>query len=142
MASSSRALRSFGAGQWVPRTIASSSRALSTSAARQSFAITSTRPSAAAFRTAKTAVRQLRREYSSEAPPKKKAGKIRLTFRWLWRLTYLTAGGTVAYVFYSIYQDRHPPPQFNPDPSKKTLVILGKMAQKNQKKPLIITNIA
>jgi NADH:ubiquinone reductase (non-electrogenic) len=33
--------------------------------------------------------------------------------------------GGVAYVGYGIYQERHPDPQTDPDPSKKTLVILG-----------------
>ena len=46
--------------------------------------------------------------------------------RYLWRTTYLSAIGGVAYLGYSIYDSRHPNNQFEPDPSKKTLVILGK----------------
>lgn len=45
--------------------------------------------------------------------------------RWVWRLTYISLGGLVLYACYAIYQDRHPEPQYQPDPSKKTLVILG-----------------
>jgi len=40
----------------------------------------------------------------------------------------LTKAGAVAgfaYLAYTIYQGRHPNEQFDPDPSKKTLVILG-----------------
>ncbi|KAL9612479.1 MAG: hypothetical protein Q9167_002910 [Letrouitia subvulpina] len=46
-------------------------------------------------------------------------------FRWTWRLTYLSAIGGVGYLGYVIYLLRNPNEQFNPDPSKKTLVILG-----------------
>lgn len=67
-----------------------------------------------------------RRAYADEAPkPKPKPGKLRRTFRWAWRLTYLSALGLVGYTAYDIYVDRHPDEQFNPDPNKKTLVILG-----------------
>jgi NADH:ubiquinone reductase (non-electrogenic) len=59
-----------------------------------------------------------------EAPPKK-SGKVRTTLRWVWRLTYLSVLGTFAWIGYSIYLDRNPGPQFEPDPTKKTLVILG-----------------
>ncbi len=45
--------------------------------------------------------------------------------RWTWRLTYLSIIGGIAYVSYGVYLDRHPTPQADPDPSKKTLVILG-----------------
>lgn len=65
-----------------------------------------------------------RRAYA-DAPPKPKPGKLRRTFRWMWRLTYLSLGGLAGYTVYLIYQDRHPEPQYEPDPSKKTLVILG-----------------
>lgn len=72
-------------------------------------------------------VRQFRRQYS-DAPttPPKKPGKFKRTLRWTWRLTYLSILGTVAYVSYEVWEDRHPEPQSTPDPSKKTLVILGK----------------
>jgi len=37
----------------------------------------------------------------------------------------LSALGSVVYIAYEIYQDRNPEPQLKPDPSKKTLVVLG-----------------
>ena len=43
----------------------------------------------------------------------------------MWRVTYLSIGGLVGYTGYIIYLDRNPEPQFEQDPSKKTLVILG-----------------
>ena len=67
---------------------------------------------------------QTTRTYSDGAVPRK-SGRIRTTFRWLWRLTYLSALGTVGYVCYTVYLDRHPAPQTIPDPTKKTLVVLG-----------------
>jgi hypothetical protein len=42
-------------------------------------------------------------------------------------LVQLSLIGGVAYVAYEIYQDRNPEPQVKPDPSKKTLVVLGKL---------------
>ncbi|KAH6893407.1 hypothetical protein B0T10DRAFT_482195 [Thelonectria olida] len=71
-----------------------------------------------------------RRCYADEAPkskpkPKSKPGKLRRTLRWTWRFTYLGALGFVGYTFYTIYDERHPEDQFQPDPTKKTLVILG-----------------
>ncbi|EOO02766.1 putative external nadh-ubiquinone oxidoreductase mitochondrial precursor protein [Phaeoacremonium minimum UCRPA7] len=38
---------------------------------------------------------------------------------------YLSVLGGIAWVGYGVYQDRHPLPQSDPDPTKKTLVILG-----------------
>lgn len=72
-------------------------------------------------------MRQLQRQYSdAPAPPPKKPGKFRRTLRWTWRLTYLSVLGTIAYVSYEVWESRHPESQIAPDPSKKTLVILGK----------------
>ncbi|KAH8801646.1 hypothetical protein F5884DRAFT_757295 [Xylogone sp. PMI_703] len=64
-----------------------------------------------------------RRTYS-DAAPAKKPRRFRF-FRWAWRLTYISliAGG--AYLGYGVYETRHPEEQFEPDPSKKNLVILG-----------------
>jgi len=71
--------------------------------------------------------RQLQRHYAdapaSGAAPKKPR-RFR-TLRWIWRLTYLSVLGGIGYVGYGVYLDRHPGPQSQPDPSKKTLVILG-----------------
>lgn len=65
-----------------------------------------------------------RRAYADgfSAPAKRRG---RGFFRWTWRLTYLSAIGGVGYLGYVIYLLRNPNEQYNPDPSKKTLVILG-----------------
>ncbi|PYH99332.1 NADH-ubiquinone oxidoreductase C3A11.07 [Aspergillus ellipticus CBS 707.79] len=70
--------------------------------------------------------RSARRSYADAAPapapkPKKRAGFL----RWTWRLTWLSALGMAGVVAYSVYELRHPADQIVPDPSKKTLVILG-----------------
>lgn len=65
-----------------------------------------------------------RRAYADKAS-KPRPSKLRRTLRWAWRLSYLSVGGLVGYTLFVIYQDRHPEPQYDPDPSKKTLVILG-----------------
>lgn len=64
-----------------------------------------------------------RRSYADNAPgtARRRAG----FFRWTWRLIYLSAIGGVGYLGYAIYLLRTPHEQFEPDPSKKTLVILG-----------------
>ncbi|MCJ1442977.1 MAG: NADH:ubiquinone oxidoreductase [Stictis urceolatum] len=64
-----------------------------------------------------------RRSYADSAPVpiKKKAG----FFRWTWRLTKLGAVAGLGWLFYDIYLLRTPDEQAEPDPSKKTLVILG-----------------
>ena len=70
--------------------------------------------------------RQFRRGYAEEAAPAPVPKKRRFrVWRWTWRLLNLSLLGGVAYIGYGIYQDRHPEPQAEPDPSKKTLVILG-----------------
>lgn len=78
---------------------------------------------------------QFRRQLS-DAPtavptPPKKAGKIRKTLRWTWRLTYLSLLGSLAYVSYDVWESRNPETQIEPDPSKKTLVILGEIPLPN-----------
>lgn len=60
-------------------------------------------------------------EASLTPTPKKRAG----FFRWTWRLTKLGAVGGVAYLSYTIWSGRNPVDQLPPDPSKKTLVVLG-----------------
>lgn len=54
-------------------------------------------------------------------PPRKRFQKL----KWAWRLTYLSAIGSLAYVGYGIYLSRMPTTQLEFDPSKKTLVVLG-----------------
>lgn len=119
--------------------MASSSLAMRAAAARPGLATSLRAPTARAFssrshvaarrpalhQTAKqhAVTRQVRR--SSDEAPRRKPGAVRLTFRWLWRLTYLSVLGYAGYVGWNIYYDRNPPPQNPPDPNKKTLVILG-----------------
>lgn len=132
MASSSRALalnklatRQFGVARMqqhavASRILASSARSLTTTPSSRPLAAASIRPIA----------RQFQRQYSESSappPPPRKSGKIRTTFRWTWRLFYLSVLGTLAYVSYEVWDIRHPEPQVNPDPSKKTLVILGEL---------------
>jgi NADH:ubiquinone reductase (non-electrogenic) len=47
------------------------------------------------------------------------------TLRWLWRFTYLGTLGGLVYMSYGIYISKHPTEQSEPDPKKKTLVVLG-----------------
>lgn len=64
-----------------------------------------------------------RRAYADTLPTKVR--RKRGFFRWTWRFMYLSALGGIGWLSYSIYQLRTPSEQFEPDPSKKTLVILG-----------------
>lgn len=79
--------------------------------------------------------RQFRRGYADAAPvqPPKKARFRKL--RWAWRFGYLSAIAGIAYMGYGVYQDRHPEDQVEPDPTKKTLVILGKPAMASNCNP-------
>lgn len=128
MASPAQAMRAFSkAGQWSPscgRIVAS--RAMSTASSRASMLQSAARPTVA-MRLANSGRIAFRRAYADEAP-KPKPGKLRRTLRWTWRITYLSVGGLVAYTFYTVYQDRHPDEQYQPDPTKKTLVILGELS--------------
>lgn len=63
-----------------------------------------------------------RRTYTDSAQPKKKGFRL---LRWLWRATYVSAIVGTGYAAYGIYEMRNPPDQVQPDPKKKTLVILG-----------------
>ncbi|MCJ1478850.1 NADH:ubiquinone oxidoreductase [Lambiella insularis] len=65
-----------------------------------------------------------RRSYADTVSPVTKR-RGRGFFRWTWRLTYLSTIGGIGYLGYTIYLLRTPQEQFDPDPSKKTLVILG-----------------
>jgi len=98
-------------------------------AARRAY--TTQRPSPMALRAQWTprpahshmARRQAIRQQST-APTPKPARRFRL-LRWTWRLSYLSALAAVGYVGYGIYETRNPADQPPPDPSKKTLVVLG-----------------
>ncbi|KAI2626622.1 FAD/NAD(P)-binding domain-containing protein [Hypoxylon sp. NC1633] len=89
----------------------------------------STFPSAIVARTrfrATAIPRQFSRSYADANPtPIKKPRRIRTTFKWLWRATYLSLLAGVGAIIYDGYIDRHPEEQYAPDPAKKTLVILG-----------------
>ena len=61
----------------------------------------------------------------SPTPTPKKRFRI---FRWAWRLTWVSAVGFVGWLSYTVWELRNPDDQFEPDPSKKTLVILGEPA--------------
>ena len=65
-----------------------------------------------------------RRSYADTISPATKR-RGRGFIRWTWRLTYLSAIGGIGWLGYNIYVLRTPQEQFDPDPSKKTLVILG-----------------
>ena len=102
-------------------------------AGRRAYA--TTRPSLVANRAQWTsrpvshqiALRQTIRQQSTETPKidvKTKKKGFRL-LRWTWRATYLSAIAGVAWVGYGIWDMRHPDDQAQPDPTKKTLVVLG-----------------
>lgn len=133
MASSSRALRALAAPQLTSANLArtAGSRLLTTSS-RQGIVARAGRTKLNTRTTSLT--RQFRRQYADSAAPKKPK---RFRFlRWTWRLTYLSVLGGIAFVGYGIYLDRHPEPQRDADPSKKTLVILGKLAHRLCDRPI------
>jgi len=69
-----------------------------------------------------------RRSYAEVSPETQRVVKKRSWgfLKWTWRLTYISAIAGTIYMGYGIYQGRTPNEQFEPDPSKKTLVVLGK----------------
>ncbi|KAL3955961.1 hypothetical protein ACCO45_008807 [Purpureocillium lilacinum] len=125
MPSSSRAMGAAlaRAAQLAPRQTVAAPRAFST-ASRTTPSLRSAARPTVAMRLQTTGRLAFRRAYADEAP-KPKPGKLRKTFRWMWRLTYLSVLGLAGYTVYIIYDDRHPEPQYEADPTKKTLVILG-----------------
>lgn len=130
MASSSRALAAVGLTSQLAHPACIASRTYSTAVRNhplRSALCSALRPAQRPSVSMKLAASRriaFRRAYANEAP-KPTSGKLRKTLRWAWRLTYLSAAGLVGYTCLIVYQDRHPEPQFEPDPSKKTLVILG-----------------
>lgn len=75
-----------------------------------------------------------RRAYADAAPEKPKKKGFRF-LRWTWRLSILSALGGLGYISYGIYQMRNPADQPEPDPKKKTLVILGMLSHVNPTRP-------
>ncbi|KAK4504840.1 hypothetical protein PRZ48_002803 [Zasmidium cellare] len=67
-----------------------------------------------------------RRGFAEKLPNKEQVKKRSWgVLRWTWRLTYLSVLGGLGYTAYGIWQNRNPVEQQEPDPSKKTLVVLG-----------------
>lgn len=60
-----------------------------------------------------------------ELSPTPKPKKRFRFFRNLWRVTYLSVLFSVGYTGYLIWDLRNPAEQVDPDPTKKTLVVLG-----------------
>ena len=82
--------------------------------------------------TTKSVLRQpARRQYADQSPqailspPATKPKRRFRFFRTLWRITYLSALGGVAYLAYTVYDLKYPVDQSEPDATKKTLVVLG-----------------
>ncbi len=104
-------------------------------ALRISSLSTSSHPSSSAlsFRVGGiTCAQSCRRGYAEQmmAPETKQKVKRRSwsVLRWTWRATYLSVLLGLGYVGYGIYESRNPVEQAEPDPTKKTLVILGMLA--------------
>jgi NADH:ubiquinone reductase (non-electrogenic) len=88
--------------------------------------LTSARPSSRVLLDKSKLQQTFRRTYADVAPAKKPR-RFRF-FRFLWRVTYLSAIAGTTYLAYGVYELRHPEEQFEPDPTKKNLVILGACA--------------
>ncbi|EGO58216.1 hypothetical protein NEUTE1DRAFT_122492 [Neurospora tetrasperma FGSC 2508] len=70
---------------------------------------------------------QIRRAHTETTPlpePPKERRRFR-KLRWLWRAPLFASLAGIAYVGWGVYEERNPGPQVEPDPSKKTLVVLG-----------------
>lgn len=61
----------------------------------------------------------------SPQPQKPKRGGFRRFLSFTYRLIQISLIGGTGYLAYGIYVSRNPADQFDPDPSKKTLVVLG-----------------
>jgi NADH:ubiquinone reductase (non-electrogenic) len=70
------------------------------------------------------ALRQSIRRSSTDGPITRPKTRFRF-LKWTWRLSQLAVIGGLGWVAYGIYEVRNPADQPNPDPSKKTLVVLG-----------------
>lgn len=104
----------IGARQLAKRTFATSQK--------QSFV---SRPQVARTQCSRQQLQSsFRRSYADSVAPKPKKSGFRF-LRWTWRATYLSAIAGLAWVAYGIVETRNPADQQAPDPSKKTLVVLG-----------------
>lgn len=126
-AAAARPMASFsiaiGVKQFAKRGFASSSK----SQRLRDHSLRTTTPQRCAAQIPKRDFRQtFRRSYAeqkvvSETTKRRSWG----FFRWTWRVMYISAIAGLGYTGYGIYQGKHPVEQRDPDPNKKTLVVLG-----------------
>lgn len=77
-------------------------------------------------RTFTTSLRRQNNAPRVELSPQPIKPRRRFRFlRWTYRLVQLSVLAATGYVGYGIWVSRHPADQFEPDPTKKTLVVLG-----------------
>ncbi|EON64010.1 NADH dehydrogenase [Coniosporium apollinis CBS 100218] len=122
------AMRPFASASLLAHLRQTGGRAFSTASSRSSLLAPRARVASRAPLRQPTLRLAFRRNYNDNINPETKATVKRRGFKffkWLWRATYLSAIGGLIYVGYGIFEMRHPPDQVDPDPSKKTLVILG-----------------
>lgn len=62
------------------------------------------------------------RTYTDQASKPRRGLRV---LKWVWRATYVSVLGALAFVGYEIYTLQYPADQAEPDPNKKTLVVLG-----------------
>lgn len=124
MATTTRAMMGLSASSIGFRAANAARRGFATSRS-QTQLLTRARPSSRILLDKSKLQQQFRRGYADVAPVKTVKPK---RFRWLlflWRATYLSALGGIGYLSYGVWDLRHPDDQFEPDPTKKNLVILG-----------------
>ncbi|KAI9803170.1 MAG: External alternative NADH-ubiquinone oxidoreductase mitochondrial [Sarcosagium campestre] len=102
------------------------SRAITTARnASAPLSIVSSRPRQSPITDFQRLARRAFADSAASIPKKTKRGGIRSVLRWSWRIIYLSALGGTGFLAYQIYSLRYPQDQTDPDPDKKTLVILG-----------------
>ncbi|KAF4219883.1 hypothetical protein CNMCM8980_004819 [Aspergillus fumigatiaffinis] len=122
MVGSSMVFRSNMASPAVMQLSSLSRRSLSTRS--PALALRLSRPLRSGTSSQQSVQRTFRRSYADAAPAPKPKKRFRF-LRWAWRLTWLSGVGLTGALVYSIYEQLHPLEQMEPDPTKKTLVILG-----------------
>ncbi|KAK5167695.1 NADH:ubiquinone oxidoreductase [Saxophila tyrrhenica] len=107
-------------------------RGFATATKRQQLLVSqlsrSMRPQTAARVPRESIQQSFRRGYAEQISPvtKEKVKKRSWGFfRWSWRLLYLSAIGGLVYTGWQIHVSKYPTDQEDPDPRKKTLVVLG-----------------
>ena len=83
------------------------------------------RPSISEYPYPRSSLQQPFRRSYADTKPQTYFRRSRVILKWLWRAVWLGTIGGVGYLGYTIYLLRTPPEQLEPDPTKKTLVILG-----------------